>query len=153
LNATASDGVYQLLDSEVSKLVSHQGEVFCCQWNPKMPNILATGASDATAVLWSLPRGKEGPKQRGTQTHFSLQVKHVANRALNATRNLTDLSPGPSGMAAGKSASDSKKVLAHAPPQSPSRDVTTLEWSPSGQQLATGSYDGTARVWNLTGTS
>ena len=114
VNPTASDGVYQLLDTEVSKLVSHQGEVFACQWNPKMPNILATGASDATAVLWSLPRG-------------------------------------PSGMAAGKSASDSKKVLQHAPPQSQSRDVTTLEWSPSGQQLATGSYDGTARVWNLTG--
>jgi hypothetical protein len=56
--AAGSDGAYQVLDVEVSKLVSHSGEVFACQWNPKHPNILATGASDATAVLWSIPRGK-----------------------------------------------------------------------------------------------
>lgn len=54
----ASDGVYQVLDVDVSKLVSHNGEVFACQWNPKHPNVLATGASDATAVLWTIPRGK-----------------------------------------------------------------------------------------------
>ncbi len=111
-----ADGVYQVLDVEVSKLVSHSGEVFACQWNPKHPNILATGASDATAVLWSIPRGK-------------------------------------SCAASGKAASDNKKVLPHAPLSSPSRDVTTLEWSPDGTLLATGSYDGTARLWTLSGTS
>jgi transducin (beta)-like 1 len=115
-SAVGADGVYQVLDVEVSKLVSHAGEVFACQWNPKHPNILATGASDATAVLWSIPRGK-------------------------------------SCAAAGKAASDNKKVLPHAPLSSPSRDVTTLEWSPDGTLLATGSYDGTARLWTLGGTS
>lgn len=112
--AASGDGMYQVLDVEVSKLVSHSGEVFACQWNPKHPNILATGASDATAVLWSIPRGK-------------------------------------SCAAAGKAASDNKKVLQHAPLSSPSRDVTTLEWSPDGTLLATGSYDGTARLWMLSG--
>lgn len=111
-----SDQIPQVLDVEVSKLVSHSGEVFACQWNPRHPNILATGASDATAVLWSIPRGK-------------------------------------SCAAAGKAASDNKKVLPHAPLSSPSRDVTTLEWSPDGTLLATGSYDGTARLWTLSGTS
>ncbi|GMH82333.1 hypothetical protein TL16_g09222 [Triparma laevis f. inornata] len=28
------------------------------------------------------------------------------------------------------------------------KDVTTLEWSPDGTKLATGSYDGVARVWD-----
>lgn len=31
------------------------------------------------------------------------------------------------------------------------KDVTTLEWSPNGELLATGSYDGVARVWGRTG--
>ena len=31
------------------------------------------------------------------------------------------------------------------------KDVTTLEWSPDGMLLATGSYDGIARVWNRAG--
>jgi len=32
-----------------------------------------------------------------------------------------------------------------------SKDVTTLEWNPSGNLLATGAYDGQARVWNKSG--
>jgi WD40 repeat protein len=32
------------------------------------------------------------------------------------------------------------------------RDVTTLEWSSDGKMLATGSYDGVARVWDRSGT-
>jgi transducin (beta)-like 1 len=31
------------------------------------------------------------------------------------------------------------------------KDVTTLEWSSDGKLLATGSYDGVARVWSRTG--
>ena len=31
------------------------------------------------------------------------------------------------------------------------KDVTTLEWSPNGKFLATGSYDGVARVWDHEG--
>ena len=31
------------------------------------------------------------------------------------------------------------------------KDVTTLEWSPDGATLATGSYDGVARVWSKEG--
>ncbi|GMH91981.1 hypothetical protein TrVE_jg881 [Triparma verrucosa] len=31
------------------------------------------------------------------------------------------------------------------------KDVTTLEWSPDGTKLATGSYDGVARVWDYLG--
>jgi len=33
-----------------------------------------------------------------------------------------------------------------------SKDVTTLDWNHDGSQLATGSYDGQARIWSASGT-
>jgi len=42
-------------------------------------------------------------------------------------------------------------LLEHGPAGQPNKDVTTLEWSSSGELLATGSYDGVARVWRRTG--
>jgi transducin (beta)-like 1 len=43
-------------------------------------------------------------------------------------------------------------VLKHsAPDQTRAKDVTTLDWSPNGNFLATGSYDGRARVWTAKG--
>ncbi|KAL3916244.1 MAG: hypothetical protein SGILL_005264, partial [Bacillariaceae sp.] len=45
------------------------------------------------------------------------------------------------------------RLLPHGsgPKDKKNKDVTTLEWSTDGQLLATGSYDGVARVWSLTG--
>jgi len=45
------------------------------------------------------------------------------------------------------------KLLPHGtgPRDRKNKDVTTLEWSSDGKLLATGSYDGVARVWGLNG--
>lgn len=45
------------------------------------------------------------------------------------------------------------KLLPHGtgPRDKKNKDVTTLEWSSDGKLLATGSYDGVARVWSLNG--
>jgi len=110
--ATASDGVYEVLQNKVSQLTYHKGEVFACQWNPKFPQILATGSSDASAVLWSVD--------------------------------------SPSGPQSGTAASETRSVLKHNI-FTKQKDVTTLEWSPDGQQLVTGAYDGCARIWSLSG--
>ncbi|KAI9490658.1 WD40-repeat-containing domain protein [Zychaea mexicana] len=42
-------------------------------------------------------------------------------------------------------------ILSHLPNVNESKDVTTLDWNPSGTLLATGSYDGQARIWTLKG--
>ena len=45
-------------------------------------------------------------------------------------------------------------VLRHfAPEGEESKDVTTLDWNSSGSLLATGSYDGAARIWTRNGLS
>ena len=45
------------------------------------------------------------------------------------------------------------RLLPHGedPRDKKNKDVTTLEWSSDGNLLATGSYDGVARVWNRSG--
>jgi hypothetical protein len=45
------------------------------------------------------------------------------------------------------------RLLPHGsgPKDRKNKDVTTLEWSSDGKLLATGSYDGVARVWSLSG--
>jgi len=55
---------------------------------------------------------------------------------------------------AGDSAKDGytrSVLLEHGQVGQPNKDVTTLEWSSSGDLLATGSYDGVARVWKRSG--
>ncbi|ORX58089.1 WD40 repeat-like protein [Hesseltinella vesiculosa] len=42
-------------------------------------------------------------------------------------------------------------VLNHLPNATDSKDVTTLDWNPSGTLLASGSYDGQARIWTEKG--
>jgi transducin (beta)-like 1 len=56
----------------------------------------------------------------------------------------------------GKYASNGLKTVKLLPHGSDTRDlknkdVTTLEWSASGELLATGSYDGVARIWSRSG--
>ncbi|KAI8329810.1 WD40-repeat-containing domain protein [Chlamydoabsidia padenii] len=42
-------------------------------------------------------------------------------------------------------------VLNHLPNLNDSKDVTSLDWNPSGTLLASGSYDGQARIWTQKG--
>jgi len=44
------------------------------------------------------------------------------------------------------------RLLQHGSQGDRNKDVTTLEWSSDGELLATGSYDGIARVWRRGGT-
>lgn len=52
-----------------------------------------------------------------------------------------------------KGGSDICRLLPHGTNSTDkkNKDVTTLEWSSNGELLATGSYDGVARVWGRTG--
>ena len=45
----------------------------------------------------------------------------------------------------------SSVVLEHISADQEHKDVTTLDWSPDGESLASGSYDGVARTWNRQG--
>ncbi|KAL1919846.1 uncharacterized protein VTP21DRAFT_1777 [Calcarisporiella thermophila] len=42
-------------------------------------------------------------------------------------------------------------ILSHLPTNASEKDVTTLDWNSAGTLVATGSYDGRARIWTIRG--
>lgn len=52
---------------------------------------------------------------------------------------------------AGPSTQIQNKIISHDPSNSRKKDVTALRWSPQGDLLATGSYDGQTRIWTTDG--
>lgn len=109
-------------ESDALTLRGHTSEVFVCSWNPRT-SVLASGSGDSTARIWPIP------------ANF----------------------PAPSSAAAAAAAQPiilqhhQEKLGSPVPVRRKANDVTTLDWNPTGTMLATGTYDGCARVWTETG--
>lgn len=113
----------QVNKNNVLLLKGHRSEVFVCAWNPHSA-VLASGSGDSTARIWPIPA-----------------------------------SPLPS-LSAASAAASQPLVLNHWSPELPgsatprvrkANDVTTMDWNAKGTSLATGSYDGCARIWGEAG--
>lgn len=80
-------------------------------------------------------------------SNIIVKACHVTcDRSGDSTARIWDLR----GMADGGSCKST--VLKHfAKGHEKAKDVTTLDWSGDGSQLATGSYDGLARIWSKDG--
>ena len=70
----------------------------------------------------------------------------IATGSGDATARIWEIGGGRA-----ESGFDNSILLEHGQVGQPNKDVTTLEWSSSGELLATGSYDGVARVWKKNG--
>jgi len=107
-------------------LKGHESEVFICAWCPTR-DLLASGSGDSTARLWDI-----SPKSQGNPQHSN-------------------------GLHSNGSSGGRQLVLRHCirgegNEEVPSnKDVTSLDWNSNGTMLATGSYDGIARLWNTEG--
>lgn len=118
------------------QLGGHHGEVFMCSWNPnnssnldpskmsessrKQFHQLATGSADGICRLWGLQ-------------DVSSDIWDVNSAPNSAVHNIS-LHTG---------------ILPHATfIGEKMKDVTSISWSADGKFLATGCYDGLARVWN-----
>jgi transducin (beta)-like 1 len=80
----------------------------------------------------------------------------LASGSGDSTARIWKLPPGNCGPEATEIASKAPIVLHHSTNDvttvaGSSKDVTTLDWSADGQMLATGSYDGKARIWTNDG--
>ncbi|QDZ24539.1 WD40 repeat domain-containing protein [Chloropicon primus] len=113
----------------VTTLRGHTSEVFIIQWNPQS-SLLASGSGDSTARIWDLTKKDQEPLCLNHTTADSKSLKDGESPSMG----------GQGGVVSGSAGAGTK-----------SRDVTTLDWSSDGKYLATGSYDGQARVWDTSG--
>lgn len=105
--------------NNVLLLRGHRSEVFVCAWNPRTA-VLASGSGDSTARIWPIP---------------SAQTPSLSSASAAATQPLVLHHYNGEGEAF------------KPQPLRKANDVTTMDWNASGTQLATGSYDGCARIW------
>jgi len=142
-------GVSSVEVVSVVTLSGHDGEVFTCAFSPTDPLV-------ASGCVWGPPgfgerraAGRLRSKQRSPLSHqpnlSSTPQMHHHRRSGDATARIWDLSASPP--------STSARVLDHPPADDSKqgKDVTTLEWNPDGTMLATGAYDGRARIWSKEG--
>lgn len=75
-------------------------------------------------------------------------MRLILCRSGDSTARIWDLG----GLGAGPAVAGASRPLPHTVGDNKeSKDVTTLDWSCDGLQLATGSYDGIARIWSKEG--
>ena len=137
MDADGSDtpGAEAIDDEDVTRLEGHEGEVFICAWSPATSQ-LASGSGDATARVWSVPAGPSGRKCRASLKDPAVLVHSPVDGAEGGDGDGSD---------------DKERGFESKDRNKNSKDVTTLDWNGEGSMLATGSYDGAARIWDAEG--
>jgi len=168
-NGAVRDDVALVPRDAVTVLEGHTSEVFICAWSPAaQANLLASGGGDATARMWTVPAGPSG-RGAAAEAPPPLVLRHEARDGKRpgdegegegaVDTGDIDAKKEKKGGAKDKSTSSSpvkkEKNDGGAGGDSEwankSKDVTTLDWNGDGSLLATGSYDGLARVWRSDG--
>lgn len=152
--ATAEAGGVSV--TRCATLTGHTSEVFICSWSPADQQqgeggnnalLLASGSGDGTARIWEVPPPPPGGRAAGEAAKVPPPrvLRHAAAGSGSGGN-------GSDGGAATATANANNNAAAKSPQSSGGQcDVTTLDWHPSGSLLATGSYDGAARVWSRDG--
>ena len=129
-----SDVEKEIKPEEVTVLDGHTSEVFICAWNPTK-QLLASGSGDSTARLWTVPAGPSG-----REAQAKLAKPKVLEHKSDEGDAVDAMDTGEENKNGEFTAGGNKQ-----------KDVTTLDWNASGTLLATGSYDGQARIWDTNG--
>lgn len=121
-------------DNDVSVFVEHQGAVLCLAWNPRNPDVLASGSADGTARTWEF-------------THASTSADAAAVSGgdvdMDATEREASASRSP-GHAL--QLSSDPQIMRHSSIDTSRKTICAIEWHPEGSMLATGLLDGVGRL-------
>ncbi|XP_019643953.1 PREDICTED: F-box-like/WD repeat-containing protein TBL1XR1 isoform X1 [Branchiostoma belcheri] len=134
VDAMEVDGTMEIPPSKATVLRGHESEVFICAWNPTS-DMLASGSGDSTARIWNLTANNNSANQ--------LVLRHCireGGQEVPSNKDVTSLDWNV------------KSQPWEGDQEVPSnKDVTSLDWNSEGSLLATGSYDGFARIWSTDG--
>ena len=83
---------------------------------------------------------------------WSPTTLHLASGSGDSTARIWQVPEGPCGKSQVGQMADPVVLHHFSSDKEKSKDVTTLDWNHDGSQLATGSYDGQARIWSASGT-
>ena len=134
---------------DVTVLEGHTSEVFICAWSPTSSQ-LASGGGDATARMWTVPAGPSGRAAREKLTP-PLVLEHKSGEDSKTKDSAKEAEADVKAEAAETAAGGDGAGKEGDEWANKSKDVTTLDWNGEGTLLATGSYDGLARVWDTEG--
>ncbi len=139
LASASQDFTARIWNVDLGKMVlgplRHSHVITSLAWEPDGQR-LATGSADETVKIWNATTGSEAVTLRG---HFQTVIS---------------LSWGPDGRLASGCLGGSLRIWNSIRDQEssvlPGRDVgvRSVSWSPDGTRLASGSDDGTVRVWD-----
>lgn len=136
--------------NQVHTLQGHTSEVFACQWNPVKPGIIASGAGDSTARIWTVGETDQDSTSHTLQ-HYSQPDQTV--------RDITSISWNPTGtmLATGSFTGDAnlwtvdgklkQEFKKHSGP------IFALRWNKTGTRLLSAGADKSAIVWDPFGTT
>ncbi|GJJ09618.1 hypothetical protein Clacol_003841 [Clathrus columnatus] len=108
-------------DSSSSPVVLLHGHGAEVPWNPVYSDLLATGSKDATTRIWSWQNIKLKLQNNTNNLNPQFQTVYPDSLLLSHTKEFDQ------------------------------PDITSLDWSPDGNLLATGSSDSALRIWNRDG--
>lgn len=153
-------GIFELSRPKVISLTGHRDMVCSCSWSPSDPTTIASGSMDASVRIWQKATTSQ-TGVGGTPASFVLkQTLDIMDSSIKVSSQCEKqkfgiplLSYNQNGnlLAAGCLSGevcvwDAKGCLL-VRNNIHSRAVSCLEWSPSGEKLATSSFDGSTIVW------
>jgi WD40 repeat protein len=127
------------VDGELQHILEHKGALASLKWNPQQENLLATGSYDRTAQLWRRDESVallKGHRDRVFGLGWSSDGKSLATS---------------SGFKDGEIIvwdDSGEKVTSF---ENHTSSVYQVSWNPTSDLLASASFDGTARLWNIDG--
>ncbi len=136
---------------QVQILAGHSAEVFVSAWNPTVPDLVASGAGDATVRIWDLTNGEK--RENAAEAVATKTVcKHLPS---TQAKDVTALDWNPDGTLLASGSYDGILRLwtpggdLHLVMSMHQGPIFSVRWNRKGTHLLTGSQDSTAIVWDL----